>query len=76
MHAGNLSSGAAQIHDALQKLERSWVEASTHWNDSNSRNIEEKFLAPLIPEVRAAMSAVGLMSQSIQTASRALHDDR
>ncbi|VAX36250.1 hypothetical protein MNBD_PLANCTO02-3438 [hydrothermal vent metagenome] len=76
MHIGNLSSGAAQIHDALDKLEMAWAEASTHWKDSNSRNIEEKFLAPLLPEVRQAISAMGNMSQSIQSASRALNDNQ
>ena len=76
MQVGNLSSGSAQIQDALDKLELSWAEATTHWNDSNSRNVEEKFLAPLIPEVRKAMSAISNMAQSIHTAARALGDDQ
>lgn len=76
MQVGNLTAGSAQIHEALDKLEMAWAEATTHWQDANSRNIEEKFLAPLLPEIRQAMTAVSNMSQEIHSASRALGDER
>jgi len=74
MGIGNLSTGAAQLHEALDKLEMAWAETASYWHDSNSKNIEEKFLAPLIPEMRSTMNAIGKMSQVLRQAERELED--
>lgn len=70
MRVGNLHSAAGRLQDALEQLQLIWQNTSEQWRDDNSRRIEEELLRPLAEEVRGALPAIGLMSQSLQQAAR------
>jgi division protein CdvB (Snf7/Vps24/ESCRT-III family) len=70
MHVGNLQAAAGRLQDALDQLQRAWQRTCDEWRDENSRSVEEELLQPLAEEVKGALPAIGLMSQTVQQAVR------
>lgn len=70
MHVGNLQAAAGRLQDALDQLHLAWQRTCEEWRDENSRYIEEELLQPLAEEVKGALPAIGLMSQTLQQAVR------
>lgn len=70
MHVGNLQAAAGRLQDALDQLQLAWQRTRNEWCDENSRFVEEELLQPLAEEVKGALPAIGLMSQTLQQAVR------
>ncbi len=70
MHVGNLQAAAGRLQDALDQLQLAWQRTRNEWRDENSRFVEEELLQPLAEEVKGALPAIGLMSQTLQQAVR------
>lgn len=70
MKRADLTTGVGQLRDALDKLQRSWADTRDHWNDANSRNIEENHLRPLGTEVAAAFPVIHQLAAILAQAER------
>ncbi len=74
MNLGNLTSSAGRLQEALDVLIQRWENTREVWHDDRSRQFEEQYLRPLREELAVGLPAVGLMSQSISAAQRALNE--
>ncbi len=70
MRIADLSSGAARIRDQTDVLIAAWGETREHWNDGNSRNIEEHHLNPVAEDVSVALTAIRHLSEVLAKAQR------
>ncbi|HLJ11550.1 MAG TPA: hypothetical protein VKU82_10185 [Planctomycetaceae bacterium] len=58
MRIADLTTGACQLRDALDALQRAWADARESWDDENSRNLEHKLLRPIAGEVSSAFPVI------------------
>lgn len=70
MKIADLNTGAAQLRDALDVLQRAWFDAREKWNDANSRNIEENHLRPLGSDLAATFPAIEQLAAVLEKAGR------
>lgn len=70
MRTANLDIGRDQLQEAGEALERRWHETREHWNDANSRNIEENHLEPLHRELIKMLSAIQHTTDILKQAAR------
>ena len=70
MHVGDLHSASGRLQEALDRLLQTWERTRDEWHDANSSHVEEELLRPLVEEVKGALPAIGLMSQTMQRAVR------
>jgi hypothetical protein len=70
MRIADLTSGAARLRDQTDVLVAAWGETRDHWNDANSRNIDENHLNPLAEDVSAALTAIRHLSEVLAKAQR------
>jgi hypothetical protein len=66
----SISVGHTQLQDATKELMIRWDRAKQQWNDQKSREIEEDFIAPLKPKVRATLAALSRVGSIIGQARR------
>jgi hypothetical protein len=76
MRAGNLTSGAAKIREAIDQLESAWKDSQQYWNDANSRHLADDYLIPMTPKIKAALDAVSRMDEVLLRMKIDLNDDR
>lgn len=57
-----------RIRRATSKLKEEWEECMESWNDTTSRQFQEKYLDPLLPEITLTLTAVQAMSAQLQRA--------
>lgn len=70
MRIADLTSGAAQLRDGLEKLEEHWSDVRERWDDASSRNVEENHLRPLAKEVASALVVVQQLAEVLSRAER------
>lgn len=70
MRGGNLTTGAAQLQEALESLEEVWKTSEAGWNDANRQNLESEYLEPLLLKLRATLDGIGVLSQVMSAARR------
>jgi hypothetical protein len=70
MKVCDLTSAAAKLDLAIQALKRKKAEAMAQWSDPVSRNLDQRFLAPLEPRFQRAMDAIDRLSQILAEAER------
>lgn len=46
------------LSKALNQIERQWAETRTQWDDSRTRDFEERFLVPLRTDLKTTVSAM------------------
>jgi uncharacterized membrane protein YgaE (UPF0421/DUF939 family) len=68
MKPGDLTSGAAKLHQAWQKLSARWELAKRDWHDSVSAEFEERYLAPLEPQIVSTLQRMRSLSNVLTTA--------
>lgn len=68
MRHWDLDTGAAQLRDALQDLQRAWQEVSESWNDPVSRQFSAQHLDPIVPASKMALDATSRLNQLLQRA--------
>lgn len=68
MRQGDLSITSSALHYALKALRQRWDDTQQGWNDSVRRAFEEKHLAPLDPQVLAALKAINRLSMVMSRA--------
>ena len=55
--------GRGQLGKGMKTLTAAWMEARSSWKDANAERFEKKHLVPLELDLRAAVSAMDVMSQ-------------
>jgi len=65
---GDLTTGAAKLHKAWKKLRLRWESTKLEWHDSVSRDFEQKYLAPLDPQIDATLQRMRALSTSLTAA--------
>ena len=54
----DLQSGVGRLQRETKHLADRWQETKQDWDDQASRQFEEKYLAPLLPQVKLTLAAV------------------
>ncbi|MDA0831905.1 MAG: hypothetical protein O2955_01205 [Planctomycetota bacterium] len=70
MRVGDLSTGVAKLRDAIETLEASWNDTAYHWQDANSRRVEEEYLQNIIMSVKLAIESTQKMNDLLARAHR------
>lgn len=70
MKIADLTTGANQLRDALDVLQRAWGDTREKWNDANSRDLEQNHLRPIARELAAAFPAIDQLAQVLAQAER------
>ena len=65
--------GRGQLARAMKDLQARWLEARSHWDDSNAEQFEEKYIQQIAHDLRAAVAAMDGVAIAI---SQANHDCR
>jgi hypothetical protein len=68
MKSCDLTSGAAKIELALKTLRTTINAVNQQWNDEAQRKFEEKHLAPIEPNVKNMLDAIGRLAEVIVAA--------
>jgi hypothetical protein len=58
-----LSVGTTKLRDALEALDARWQDTRKRWSDVVRQDFEENYLAPVEPDVRAALRAMDRLAQ-------------
>jgi hypothetical protein len=70
MNLANLSAASGRLRDAVDVLNNVWTETQVHWNDGNSRRLDEKQMRPLGIEVLSAYAAIQGLADVLARAER------
>ncbi len=70
MRSADLNTGAAALQTATDTLLEHWQTTKDVWNDSNSRNLEDEHLRPLLKEISDALRAVNHLGEVLNQAER------
>lgn len=74
MALGSLIDGASQIKSAADRLEETWLQTKSTWNDSVSQALETENLDPLFQQVRTTLDAVSRLNGVLVAACRECDD--
>jgi hypothetical protein len=66
----SISVGHTQLQDATKELLIRWERAKQEWTDQKSRELEEDFVAPLKPKVRATLASLSRVGSIVAQARR------
>ena len=70
MRVCDLTTGAAQLREQLEILERAWNDTRTHWDDGNSRSLEAHQLRALHDQMTNGLTALQLLGDLLAQAER------
>jgi len=62
--------GRGQLGKGMKQLMAAWIETRASWKDANAERFEKKHLVPLEMDMRAAVSAMDVMSQLLSAIKR------
>jgi hypothetical protein len=54
----DLQSGSGQLQRETKRIRDAWQQAKKSWQDGASKEFEDKYLQPLIPNIKLALAAV------------------
>jgi uncharacterized protein YukE len=69
MEACDFISHTGRLRRATSKLKEQWQETLESWNDGTSRQFQDNYLEPLLPEISLTLAAVQNMSAQLQRAA-------
>jgi hypothetical protein len=58
--------GMVQLQDALKKLFARWEEVKPFWDDQVRRDFEERYIQPLVDQIRTTSKATDDLSRAMQ----------
>ena len=70
MRHADFLSPAGRLEDAINRLEKVWMETREDWSDSVSQTVEDDFLVPLHGEVRSMLDAIARLAEVMGKAER------
>ena len=66
----SLTVGRAKLVQGLKELTVRWEQARAQWDDAMAADIQKSVVEPLEPRVRATVSAMEKMNESLSRAKR------
>ena len=66
----SITVGHTQLQDALKDLATRWERVKLHWEDEQSRQFEQDFIAPLKPKIKATLAALERVGSVVGQARR------
>lgn len=66
----SLSSSRARLHGAFKELCAQWDQVRLKWDDPQSRDFRKRYLDPLEPRLRNAISTMEKMDEVLARARR------
>ena len=76
MKVAQFSTPVAKLQATIHNLQRAWLEASQHWEDATSDNLQRAHLEPMLKELRGGSFestvplAEGMTQASVPVAGR------
>lgn len=70
MKTWDLTTGAANLEDAMKTLATARSETAELWDDETNRKFQEEYLAPLEPRVRRVLDAIHRLAEVMARAQR------
>ena len=74
MRICDLQSSTGRLRRSVKSLKDKWDSTREHWNDKTSREFEENFLRPLLPEITMAISSVYKLNEMLERAEKECED--
>jgi len=66
----SVTVGRAKLKNAIVDLMAKWEETKLIWRDVRAQEFERDVIEPLMPQIRAAMSAMDRLSSQITAAEQ------
>ncbi len=66
----DLETGGSSIYRAMENLQVAWLQVTESWDDSVSKNFQERYLETLIPEVKKSLDSINRMQLLLKQASK------
>ena len=76
MRHADLYVMAGRLEDAMNRLEKIWMETRELWTDSVSQTVEDEYLVPLHGETRSMLDAISRLAEVMGKAERECSHDR
>ncbi len=70
----DFQTGVGRLQRETKKLRDKWLDTKVHWNDKASAEFEQKYLQPLIPNLKLGLAAIHEFSEIVEDAEKALGD--
>ena len=70
MRVCDLTTGAAQLREQMEILERAWSETRAKWDDGNSRSLESNQLRALHDQMTNGLTALQMLGDLLAHAER------
>jgi hypothetical protein len=64
------STPVAKLQGAMDNLQRAWLEATQHWEDATSENLQRAHLEPLLKELKEIIESTVPLAEGLTQASR------
>lgn len=74
MRLCDFQTGVGRLQRETKRLKDSWRETKVHWNDAAAKQFEEKYLEPLIPNIKLALAAIHELAEVVDDAERECGD--
>lgn len=71
-----LYSSVTRLQKSVRRMKDRWTATQQQWNDKVSREFEEEFLQPIIPQIKLSLAAIHEMAEVLETARRECEDQR
>ncbi len=72
----DLVTSMSHIQRATKRLEERWQETREVWNDAVSKEFQEKYLEPIVPELRITFAAIQELTELFAKAEKQCRDNQ
>lgn len=70
----DLKSSVTRLQKSARRIQERWMATKEHWDDPVSREFEEEYLQPIVPQIKLALAAVHEMAEVLDNAERECDD--
>lgn len=72
----DLITPATRLQRATKKIQEKWLQTNEDWNDRVSRNFQERYLDPIVPQMQLTLGAVHELMKVLDEAIAETRDDQ
>ena len=70
----DVNSSITRLQRASRRLAERWADTNEHWNDNMSREFEEEFLRPILPQLKLSIASIHEIAEVLDNARRECED--
>jgi hypothetical protein len=70
VRVAQFSTPLAKLQGAMDNIQRAWLEATQHWEDATSENLERAHLEPLLKELKEIIESTVPLAEGMTQAQR------